>query len=144
MNLGGPSSNTSYIVNKELQFTKIFDQHRTLNQKQKFPTIMIKYPTQISASDLRRRHCCSSQPQNLRLFSSLPSPLKRIPNCEKRPSQPRIRSTHLASLSLRTCPSLSCCSLKRGRKRREELLGVKWVNGNSGCYPIGWRQVAPE
>ena len=45
MNLGGPSSNTSYIVNKELQFTKIFDQHRTLNQKQKFPTIMIKYPT---------------------------------------------------------------------------------------------------
>ncbi|RZB87634.1 uncharacterized protein LOC114369698 [Glycine soja] len=24
--------------------------------------------TQISASDLRRRHCCSSQPQNLRLL----------------------------------------------------------------------------
>lgn len=35
-------------------------------------------------------------------------------------------------------------AFQRGRKRREELLGVKWVNGNSGCYPIGWRQVAPE
>lgn len=34
-------------------------------------------------------------------------------------------------------------SVSKRKRVWEELLGVNWVNRNSKCYPISWRQVAP-